>query len=121
MRRGNVYNVIKLLTDSMKDGVLLLTEKTLQQLKQKHPPKCNADTEVILPDKPEGVDPIRFVSIDAESVKTRGRAEPSGLDAEGWKRLFTSTQSGDNTTDLCNTFAEVVEKLCTTENLSSSS
>ena len=38
----------------------------------------------------------------------------------GWKRLFTSTQFGDSTTDLCNTFAEVIKKLCTAENLSSS-
>ena len=109
----------------MKNGILLLTEKTLQQLKQKHPPRCNADPEVLLPDKPEEVRPMKFASMDAESVrkatlKTRGGAVASGLDAEGWKRLFTSTQFGDSTTGVCNTFAEVIKKLCTAENLSSS-
>ena len=51
--------------------------------------------------------------------KTRGGTEPSGLDIEGWKRLFTSTPFGDSTNDLCNTFAEVIKKLCAVENLSS--
>ena len=79
MRRGSVHNAIKLLTHNMKNGILPLTEKTLQELKQKHPPKCNADPEVLLPKKPKEVHPIKFVSIDAESVrktrlKTRGEA-----------------------------------------------
>ena len=69
--------------------------------------------------------PSKFASIDAESVrkftpKTRRGAEPSGLDAKGWKRLFTLTRFGDSTNDLCNTFPEVTKKLCTAENLSSS-
>ena len=125
MRRGNVHNAIKLLMDNMMNGILSLTEKTLQQLEQKYPPRRNADPEVLLPDKPEAVHPIKFSTIDAESVrkvtlKTRGGAGPSGLDPEGWKRLFTSTQFGDSTTDLCNIFAEVIKKLCTVENLPSS-
>ena len=37
-------------------------------------------------------------------------------DAESWKRVFTSIQFGDSTTDLCNTFAKVIKKLCTAEN-----
>ena len=35
----------------------------------------------------------------------------SKLHAEGWKRLFTSTQFRDSTTNLYNTFAEVIKKL----------
>ena len=78
MRRGSVHNVINQ-TYNMKNGILPLTEKTLQELKQKHPPKCNADPEVLLPEKPKEVHPIKFASIDAESVrktrlKTRGGA-----------------------------------------------
>lgn len=43
----------------------------------------------------------------------------SKLHAEGWKRLFTSTQFRDSTTNLYNTFAEVIKKLWNAENLSS--
>ena len=51
----------------------------MQQLKQKYPPTCNAGPDVLLPDKPEEVHPIKFASIDVESVrratlKTRGGA-----------------------------------------------
>lgn len=53
----------------MKKGILSLTEKRLQ-LKQ-HPLKHNADqstitgsTEVLLPDKPDLVHPIKFTSTE---------------------------------------------------------
>ena len=121
--KGNVHNAIKLLTDNLENDILPQTEKALQQLKQQHPPRRNADSEVLLTDKPEEVNPFKFASIDAESVRkatfrTGGDAGPSGLEAEGWKRLFASTQFGDNTVDLCNTSAEVITKVCSSENLS---
>ena len=79
----------------------------------------------MLPDKPEELHPIKLDSIDAENVrkaalKTRGGAGPSGLDADGWKRIFTSNQFGDSTDDLCKTFAEMIKKLFTVENQSTS-
>ena len=115
MRIGNVHNAMKLLTNNMKNGVLPLNKKTLEQLKQKHPQRRDADPEIMLPDKPEEIHPIKFDSIDAENVrkaalKTRGGAGPSGLDADGWKRIFTSNQFEDSTDDLCKTFAEVIKK-----------
>ena len=125
MRKGNVHNAMKLLTNNMKNGVLPLNKKTLEQLKQKHPQRHDADPEIMLPDKPGAIHPIKFDSIDAENVrkaapKTRGGAGPSGLDTDGWKRIFTSNQFGDSTDDLCKTFAEVIKKLCTVENQSTS-
>ena len=125
MRKGNIHNAMKLLTNNMKNGVLPLNKKTLEQLKQKHPQRRDADPEIMLPDKPEEIHPIKFDSIDAENVrkaalKTRGGAGPSGLDADGWKRIFTSNQFGDSTDDLCKTFAEVIKKLCAVENQSTS-
>ena len=117
---------MKLLTNNMKNGVLPLNKKTLEQLKQKHPQRSDADPEIMLPNKPEEIHPIKFDSIDAENVrkaalKTRGGARPSGLDADGWKRIFTSNQFGESTNDFCKTFAEVIKKLCTVENQSTSS
>ena len=91
MRKGNVHNAMKLLTNDMKSGVLPLNKKTLQQLKKKkkHPQRRDADPEIMLPDKAEEIHPIKFDSIDAENVRkavlrTRGGAGPSGLDADGW-------------------------------------
>ena len=79
----------------------------------------------MLPDKPEEIHPIKFDSIDTENVrkaalKTMGGAGPSGLDADGLKRIFTSNQFGDSTDDLCKTFTEVIKKLHTVQNQSTS-
>ena len=106
MRKGNIHNAMKLLTNNMKNGVLPLNKKTLEQLKQKHPQRRDADPEIMLPDKPEEIRLIRFDSVDAENIrkaalKTRDVAEPSGLDDDGWKRIFTSNQLGNSTGDLC--------------------
>ena len=89
MRKSNAHNPMKLLTSNMKN-VLPLNKKTLEQLKQKHPQRCDADPEIMLPDKQEETHPINFRSIDAENVrkaalKTMGGAGPSGLDADDGK------------------------------------
>ena len=34
-----------------------------------HPPRCNADSDVLLPVKPEEVHPITLTSINAESAR----------------------------------------------------
>ena len=125
MRKGNINSAIKLLADNMQNGILPLNDKTLHRIKQKHPHGKDAHTDVLLPDIPEEIRPIKFRQIDVESVKkaifkTKGAAEPSGLDVDGWKWILTSNQFGNSSNDLCKTFAEVIKKFCTTEDLSSS-
>ena len=95
MRNGNV--------------VLPLNKKTREQLKQKHHQRRDVDSEIMLPVKPEEIDTIKFDSIDAENVRKAAL-----------KRIFISNQFGDSTDDLCKTFAEVIKKLCTVENQSTS-
>ena len=53
MRKSNVHKAMKLLTNNMKNSVLPLNKKSLEQLKQKHPQRRDADPEIMLPDKPE--------------------------------------------------------------------
>ena len=95
MRKGNINSVMKLLADNMQNGTLPLNDPTLNQMKQKHPHGKVADPEVLLPDIPEEIHPIKLHSIDAESVKkailkTKGAAGSSGLDADRWKSILTS-------------------------------
>ena len=78
IRKGTFHNAMKLLTNNMKNGVLPLNRKTLEQLKQKHPQRRDADPQILLPDKPEEFHPIKFDSIDAENV--RKAAEQDHLD-----------------------------------------
>ena len=76
----------------------------------------------MLPDISEKIHPIKFHSIGAENVKKailkiKGRQEPH---ADGWKRFLTSSKFGNSLSDVCKAFAEVMKKLCTTEDLLSS-
>ena len=53
MHKGNVIGAMKLLTDNMQDGILPLTQKTLNQLKQKYPQGKEAELDVSLTDTPK--------------------------------------------------------------------
>ena len=44
-------------------------DQNLHQIKQKQPHGKDADPEILLPDIPKQIHPIKFHSIDAESVK----------------------------------------------------
>ena len=46
MYKGNVTNTMKLLTDNMQNGIFPLNQKTLNQLKQKHPLGKEAELDV---------------------------------------------------------------------------
>ena len=120
--KGNVTNAMKLLTDNMQNGILPLNQKTLNPSKQKHPRGKKSELDGLLTDTPEQVHPKKFDAIIANLVKraavrTRGGAGPSGLDANGWRRILITKQSGTSSTDLCKAIAEVIKKLCTTDNL----
>ena len=88
----------------------------MQLLKQKHPQASDA---------PEQLHEIRYENINAETVrkavtKTRGGAEPSGMDADGWRRMIMSNKIGFSSNDLCKVIAEIIKKLCTKPNQSDS-
>ena len=121
MHKGIVTNAMKLLTNNMQNGILPLNQKTLNQLKQKHPLGKEAELDDLLTDTLEQVDPIQFDAINADLGKravviTRVAAGPSGLDPDGWIRILITKQFGTSCTDLCKAIAEVIKKLRTTHN-----
>ena len=65
-------------------------------------------------------DPVIFENIDKNSIskaaiRTRGAAGPSGLDADGWRRILVSKNYGNVGKDLRNTIAKLTKSLCTNE------
>ena len=46
MKKSNINRVVKLLTNNMHDGILLLNNETLNKLKEKYPKSKNASNEV---------------------------------------------------------------------------
>ena len=104
----------------MQNGVLPLNEKTLKLMRQKHPEVFRATESILLTDDFEKVHPIKFECITEESVrktalKTKGGSGPSAMDAEGWRRILTSKQFGNSSSDLCKTIVRMTRKLCTVE------
>ena len=118
MSKGNVNGAIKLLSDNMVDGIVPLDDETLEILRQKHPEPKQAEYEVLLPDEPFEIHPVIFDEIDADTirqaaVRTKGGSGPSGMDGDGWRRLLTSKQYGQESTDLCKAIARLAKTLCT--------
>lgn len=78
--------------------------------------------DVLLTDTPEKLHPIKFDAIDPDlakkTVKTRGRAGLSGLDAKRWKRILITKQFSSASTGLYTVIARFITKLCTTDILS---
>ena len=89
MRKGNVNAAINLPTENMRNGTLPLNNETSNLFRLKHPISKDAHESVMLSDVPERIHPVKFEVITAEMIKTamktRGRSDPSGLDADGWK------------------------------------
>ena len=50
--------------------------------------------------------------IQQSTLKTRGRAGPSGLDGDGWHRILTSNCFGTEPSDLCASLAKLTKILC---------
>ena len=63
-------------------------------------------------------DPLIFSNIDESSItkaalKTRGSAGPSGLDADGWRRILISKNFGKTGNDFRTAVAKMTRTLCT--------
>ena len=86
-------------------------------LNAKHPPAQPLHPECLLPlaDTP-AVHPVVFDALDASVVRaaalrTMGAAEPSGIDARGWRRLCNSFRAASD--ELCGAIALFARQLCT--------
>ena len=100
MQKGNVNGALKLLTNNMSNGILTLTDETLQLLHAKHPESKEATPDVLLQGPIRQVHQVVYDDIDEALVmkaamKTKGGSGPSGLDADGWLRILVSNSFGN--------------------------
>lgn len=66
MHKGNVNGAIKLLSNSMQNGILPLNDETLKLLRQKHPLPTEPVEDILLPDQPGAVHSIKFENITGD-------------------------------------------------------
>ena len=97
MKKGNFNSAMKTLLGNIKNEILPLTTQTLYQLQLKHPKgKKEVSQEIMLTDKPEQTNPIKFEGIDVEDTK-------SWNNDTRWFRWF---------------MVEVIKKICGVKNQS---
>ena len=115
MRQGNVASAIRGLSEQSTGGVLPLTDDTIKQLEEKHPPPSNSEG-LRLEGRHQPPNPVIYEAITGEliwkkALQTHGSAGPSGLDARGWRSLLSSANFGNAAGDLRNALAALARKL----------
>ena len=115
MNKDNVNDDLKLLTKNMSNGILPITDATLQLLKQKHSESRESSPEALIegPVRNQKIHP--FVSDESliltASTLTKVESGPSSLDVNGWRRILTSREFGTSSTDLRTTFPQLIKRL----------
>ena len=118
MSKGNVNGALNLLTDNMHSGILPLNKETQELLVHSEPSEPSPDILIQGPTRP--IHPLAYDDMDESvimkaSMLTKGESGPSGLDADGWRRILTSRAFGTAILDLRKTFAQLIKKLCVEE------
>ena len=81
--------------------------------------RCGVSSQDILINGPlQNINPAKFQSIDEEiirkaAIRTKGCLRPSGMDANGWRRILAPNNFWTENSDLRKEFTNVVRKLCT--------
>ena len=120
MLRGNLNAAIRLLDNNFSGGVVKLSDKTIKELESKHSKASLANKASLLQGEIPFTDPVLFSNIDEDSIakaalKTNGAAGPSGLDADGWRRILVSKNFGKQGKDLRSAIVRMTIRMCTKE------
>ena len=120
MSIGHVNSSIKLLSSNMEGSELSLNKETIDLLKVKVPvgKATSEDTKL------HGLSPtVRNIIFDVISNSiilktveiTQGDPRPSGMDADGWRRILVSRDYGDPGNNLHKAVASLIKKICIKE------
>ena len=94
-----------------------INDSSYEAIKSKHPPPADLNEKVMIKSEVPFADPILFENIDDETIlkaalRTKGAAGPSGLDADGWRRILVSKNYGKRGNDLRSSIVIMTRKLC---------
>ena len=110
MLSGKVTAAVRLLSDTGSAVILPTSKQTIGLFKEKHSvgaPKCDD----YLLHGPEDLyeecayEEIKGILIYKIAREIKGAAGPSNLDANGWRRILTSSSFDNNSRDLCSAIA----------------
>ena len=120
MQHGKVNQALKLLSKEASNGLLELSEETMNILLQKHPSPEPLHEEFLLYGPIKSVNSIIYDEINESIVlkaasRTKGAAGPSKLDGDEWRKILCSTAFGNAGIDLRKSIARMTKLLCCEE------
>ncbi|CAB3981350.1 Hypothetical predicted protein, partial [Paramuricea clavata] len=115
---GQINSALRYLSEADCDGVLPLTDDVMRQLQEKHPEAQEANLGSLLFGPFEEVHDSLYQQIDGEMIRetalrTKGSGGPSGVDANGFKRIFACKSFKKSGVNLCEAVATMTRRLCT--------
>ena len=117
MLKGQTTSAMRLLDTAETSRVLSLDDEVIKELKKKHPDAAQPHPETLLNGEVPFVDPVMFHDLDESVIsravsRTKGAADPSGMDAESWKRIILSKSFGKESDQLQTSLAKLARTLC---------
>ena len=117
MLTGKINSALRLLSNSEPGGLLPLNKDNLVLLNTKHPAGEDKFNDLLLHGPELEYGDYAYDDIDGSLIRKtareiKGAAGPSNLDADGWRRLLTSSSFGVHSSSLCEAVAAMTRKLC---------
>ena len=116
---GQINSALRFLSESSSGGVLALTDKVMTQLKQKRPNPQPAKLGSLIfgpidDEIPESVySEINGDMVRQAALRTKGSGGPSGVDANGFRRMLACKSFKQSSSRLCEAIATMTKILCT--------
>ena len=117
MLSGKVKQALRILSEVESSGILPMSGDNFQLLLHKHPKGETLQDDLLLQGPVKDIGSYAYEAIDGNLIKKtareiEGAAGPSMLDADGWKRILTSSSFGTNADNLCHAIAAMTKKIC---------
>ncbi|PFX32600.1 hypothetical protein AWC38_SpisGene2570 [Stylophora pistillata] len=116
--KGQVNSALRYLSVDQGGGILPLSDDVTEQLKEKHLDPQGIQLGFLLFGPIEDVPDSMYYEINGDMVRdaalrTKGSGGPSGIDANGFRRILTCKSSKRTGTELCEAIASMTKRLCT--------
>ena len=115
---GQINSTLRYLSEQDSGGILSPTDDLMIQLQDKHPSAQKAQLRSLVFGPIGDIPNVVYHQINGEMIKeaalkTKGSGGPSGIDANGFRRVLASKSFKKSCASLCDAIAMLPKRLCT--------
>ena len=115
---GQINSTLRYLSEQDSGGILPPTDDVMIQLQDKHPSAQKAQLGSLVFGQIEDILHVIYHQINGKMIKeaalkTKGSGGPSGIDANGFRRMLASKSFKKSSASLCDAIAMLPKGLCT--------